>query len=209
MRDIPLQDIITAHTDTATSNQLEEFLPLLRFLLLRGSGPVTPERLATALRCTPAEVEALLPSSGLVVGSDGCIHMTPGPHQIHADGETFSGWCALDTLLFPLLMGHAAHVISTCPATGRQIRLTVTAQGIAELDPASAVVSLRLPDAEMTASNAQATVCAYGHFFADREAASTWPELHPEAVLLSVEEAAHLAREIANVSRRYAESAES
>jgi alkylmercury lyase len=183
MRDIPSQDIITAHTDTATSNQLEEFLPLLRFLLLRGSGPVTPERLATALRCTPAEVEALLPSSGLVVGSDGCIHMTPGPHQIHADGETFSGWCALDTLLFPLLMGHAAQVISTCPATGRQIRLT--------------------------ASNAQATVCAYGHFFADREAASTWPELHPEAVLLSVEEAAHLAREIANVSRRYAESAES
>lgn len=205
MRDIPLQDVITAHTDTATSNQLEELLPLIRFLLLRGSGPVTPEQLATALQSTPAEVETLLQPSGLVVGSDGSIHMPPAPHQILVDGETFAGWCALDTLLLPLLMGRAARVISTCPATGKQIRLTVTEQDTRDPDPASAVVSLRLPDAGTTASNEQATVCAYGHFFADREVASTWPDLHPEAVILSVEDAFHVAREIANDSRRYAE----
>lgn len=50
-------------------------------------------------------------------------------------------------------------------------------------------------------------MCHYGHFFADRKSASTWPDLHPEAVLLSPEDAAHLAREIANVSLMYAEKA--
>jgi alkylmercury lyase len=209
MRDIPLQDIITAHTDTADTNQLEEFLPLLQFFRLRGSGPGTPERLATAMRLSPSEVETLLQSSSLVVGPDGNIHMPPGPHQIYADGETFAGWCALDTLLFPLLIGQAARVVSTCPATGRQIRLTVTAQGtVADLDPASTVVSLRLPDETTTASNAEETICAYGHFFVDREHTLSWPDLHPEAVLLSVEDAFHPAREIANVSRTYAEKAE-
>jgi len=209
MRDLLLQDIITAHTDTTTSNQLEEFLPLFRFLLLRGSGPVSPERLATAMRLSCSEVEALLPSSGLVVAPSGHLHLSPGPHQIHLNGETLSGWCALDTLLFPLLMGHAARVVSTCPATGRPIRLTVTSQGTQDLDPQAAVVSLLLPGETTNAGNVQETICTYGNFFVDREHASSWPDLHPDAVLLSVEDAAHLAREIANASRRYAEKAES
>lgn len=208
MRDIPLQDLITAHTDMADTNQLEEFLPLVQFLRLRGSGPVTPLRLATALRLPRAEVEALLPSSGLIVGSDGTLHMSPGPHQIHLDGEIFSGWCALDTLLFPLLMGQLARIISTCPATGKLIHLTVTAQGIRDLDPIASVISLLLPDETTNACNAQETICASGHFFVDREHASTWPDLHPEAVLLAVADAAHLAREIAQVSLRYAEKRE-
>src|SRR5258708_8442094 len=98
-------------------------------------------------------------------------------------------------------MGHAARVISSCPATGRQIRLTVTPQGIADLDPQAAVVSLLLPGEVTNACNAQATICAYGHFFVDREHASIWPDLHPEAVLLSIEDAAHLSREIAHGAR--------
>ncbi len=209
MLDIPLQDIIDAHIDAAAQMQEESFLALLQFLPLRGSGPVDPKRLSTALRRTLPEMEPLLQSSGLVVGPDGYIHLSSGPHQIHLNGETLSGWCALDTLLFPLLMGHAARVVSTCPATGRQIRLTVTPQGIADLDPQAAVVSLLLPGEVTNACNAQATICAYGHFFVDRAHASIWPDLHPEAVLLSVEDAAHLAREIAHVARRYVEKAES
>ncbi len=76
------------------------------------------------------------------------------------------------------------------------------------LHPKDAVLSLRLLDRETNTSNAQTTICAYRHFFVDRKAASTWPDLHPEAVLLSVEDAVHLAREIASVARRYAEKEE-
>ncbi len=86
--------------------------------------------------------------------------------------------------------------------------MTVTEQGIKDLDPQGAVVSLRLPGETTSACDVRTTICAYGHFFVDRERASAWPDLHQEAVLLSVEDAAHLAREIANASRRYAEKAE-
>jgi hypothetical protein len=65
-----------------------------------------------------------------------------------------------------------------------------------------------LPSLETNASNAQATICAYGHYFVSREAATTWPGLHPEAVLLSVEDAARLAEALASAARRYAEKAE-
>ncbi len=148
------------------------------------------------MRWTPLEVEAFLHLSGLVVGAEGDIQMGAG-----------SG-CALDTLLAPMLTGYAARVVSTCPATGKQIHLAATPEGIRDLEPASAVLSLRLPSSETSASNAQATICAYGHFFADREHASTWPGLHPEAVLLSVGDAARLAEALARATRRYAEQAE-
>jgi alkylmercury lyase len=207
MRDIPLQDIIDAHIDAAAHMQDDEsFLALDQFLLLRGSGPVDPQRLSIAMRRTLPEMEPLLQSSGLVVGPDGYIHLSPGPHQMHLDGETLFGWCALDTLLLPQLVGHAARVVSTCSATGRPIHFTVTEQGIVQdLDPQSAVLSLLLPGQATNICNAQEAICAYGHFFVDREHALNWPDLHAEAVLLSVEDAAYLACEIANVSRQYAE----
>ncbi len=208
MLDISLQEIITAHTD-ALAAHAEEFLPLIRLLFLLGKGPVSPEQLATAMHSTRSEVEAFLQSSNLVVAPSGTIHLPPGLHQIHLDGETFTmAGCALDTLLFPLLIGRSARVVSTCPATGKEIRLTVTPERIEDLDPRGAVVSLRLPGETTSAWNARETICAYGHFFVDREHASIWSALHPEAVLLSVEEAAHLAREIANDARRYAEKTE-
>ncbi len=190
-----LHEIITAHTDALAAHS-EEFLPTIRLLLLQGAGPVSPERLATAMHWTPLEVEAFLHSSGLVVDADGDIQMGAG-----------SG-CALDTLLAPMLTGQAARVVSTCKASGRQIHLTATPEGIRDLEPASAVLSLRLPSSETDASNAPATICAYGHFFVDREAASTWPGLHPEAVLLAVGDAARLAEALAKAARRYAEKAE-
>jgi hypothetical protein len=104
-----------------------------------------------------------------------------------------------------MLTGHATHVVRICPATEKQICLTVTGAGIEDLDPQSAVLSLRLPSRETNASNAQETICSYGHFFVDREHASTWPGLHPQAVLLSIEDAVQLASALAHAARRYAE----
>jgi hypothetical protein len=192
MLDIPLQEIIIAHTN-ALAAHAQEFLPTIRLLLLQGSGPVSPDRLATAMHWTPSEEEAFLHASGLVIDDRGTIQTVAG-----------SG-CALDTLLFSMLTGHSTRVVRTCPATGKQIRLTMTPQGIEDLDPQGAVLSLRLPGRETSASNAGETICAYGHFFVDREHASAWPSLHAEAVLLSVEDAVHLASALANAARRYAE----
>jgi alkylmercury lyase len=209
MLDIPLQEIITAYTDAVAANQ-EGFLLLIRLLQLLASGnPVSPEQLATATHHTRSEIEAFLQSTDLVVDHDGSLELAPDPHVVHLEKKTLTGACALDTLVYPVLLGRSARVVSTCPATGKEIRLTVTAQGrTQDLDPQAAVVSLRLPGPETNIYNVCETICHYGHFFADREHASIWPDLHPEAVLLSVEDAAHLAHEIAHVSRKYAEKAQ-
>lgn len=209
MLQIPMQEIITAHTDTL-SNHYEEFVLLIRLLRLLGEETsVSPEHLATATHHTRAEVEAILQSTDLVVCRDGTIDLSPDPHLIQLEKKTLTVACALDTLVYPVLLGRWAHVLSTCPATGRQIRLTVTAQErIEDLDPQSAVLSLRLPGETTNVCNVRETVCHYGHFFVDREHASTWPGLHPEAVLLSVEEGAQLAHEIARAACNYMEKVE-
>jgi alkylmercury lyase len=131
MEDLSLQDIIAAHTK-ALADHLEEFLPLIRLLRLLSEGPVSPEHVATAMHWTPQQVEEVLQAWGRVVDAKGTIQTVAG------------AGCALDTLLFPMLIGRSSHVVATCPATGRLIRLTVTEQTIEELDPPGAVLSLRL-----------------------------------------------------------------
>ena len=208
MLQIPMQEIITAHTDTL-SNHYEEFVLLIRLLRLLGEETsVSPEHLVTATHHTRAEVEAFLQSTDLVVCRDGTIDLSPDPHLMQLEKKTLTVACALDTLVYPVLLGRWANVLSTCPATGRQIRLTVTPERIEDLDPANAVISLRMPGPETNVCNVRETVCHYGHFLVDREHASTWPGLHPEAVLLSVEEGAQLAHEIASAACTYMEKVE-
>lgn len=166
---------------------------MIRLLLLLGEGPVSPERLATVMHWKSSQAEALLQAGGFVTDDEGNIQIVAG------------AGCALDTLLVPMLTGHSSPVVATCPATGRQIRLTVTANGVEDLVPPSAVLSLRLPNLETRAETVRGTICAYGHFFVDREHAVTWPALHPEAAVLSVADAAQLAHEIANAARSYAD----
>jgi alkylmercury lyase len=189
MRDLPLQNIVTAHTD-ALAAHAEEFLPMIRYLLLLGDGPVMPERLASALRWTPPQAEAFLQASGLVLDEEGNLQMVAG------------AGCALDRLLAPMLTGRSARVMSTCPASGWPIRLIATPHGVDEADPPETVVSLRLPGPETRAEAVQGAICAYGHFFVDRERAARWPRLHREALLLSVTDATQLARAFAAGLRR-------
>jgi hypothetical protein len=191
MRELPLQDIVTAHTD-ALAAHADEFLPMIRYLLLLGEGPIMPDRLASALRWTRPQAEAFLQVYGLAVDDESNLQMVTGVG------------CALDRLLAPMLTGRSVRVASTCPASGRPIRLTATPQGVDDLDPPETVVSLRLPGPETSADTAQGTICAYGHFFADRERAASWPRLHHEALLLSVADVTELARAIADAARAYA-----
>src|SRR5579885_3043926 len=170
MKDLSLHEMIAVHRELLVKH-LEEFLPLIRVLRLLGKGPVSPEQVATVLQWTPQQVKEILQTWGLVVDVEGMIQPMAG------------AGCALDTLLFPLLARKSSQVTATCPATGRLIRLTVAEETIQDLDPPSAVLSLRLPGETTTAENVQATICAYGRFFVDREHASAWSGLHPDAVL--------------------------
>lgn len=164
--------------------------PLLR--LLAAGEPITVDRLATqtgrttdqirqalaAMPDTEYDVDGRIPGYGLTPN--------PTPHRYETEGRTLYAWCALDTLIFPALLGHTAKATSLCRATGEPVHLTVTPDGPTSVEPATAVVSLVIPDAP---TSVRASFCNHVHFFADAAAAESWLAEHPDARTLPVADA--------------------
>ena len=125
--------------------------PLLQLLAL--GEPVTMADLAQATRRTVDEMRqalAGLPDTeyderGRIIGHG--ITLRPTPHRFQVDGRQLYTWCALDTLIFPAILGHAARVESPCHGTGVPVHLTVEPDKVTSVDPATAVVSIVTPDA--------------------------------------------------------------
>lgn len=86
--------------------------------------------------------------------------------------------------MFPRILQRPVRVISTCPATGTEIRLTAEPERVTDVEPVAAVVSqVPAPDAPC---GVRAPVCDQGHFFASAQAATDWQHQHPESVVLPV-----------------------
>ncbi|MGH7408236.1 MAG: organomercurial lyase, partial [Candidatus Methylomirabilales bacterium] len=87
-----------------------------------------------------------------------------------------------------------ARVESSCPVTGDRIRLTVTPEGVEQLDPAGAVMSFLTPEEVKFRENVILHFCHYVYFFSSPEAGSRWVSEHPGTFLLSVNDAYDLGR---------------
>ncbi|NKE70233.1 organomercurial lyase MerB [Candidatus Manganitrophus noduliformans] len=167
------------------------FHPLLR-LLAKGS-PVALGQIAATLHLFPSDVAAALgmlrnvefDQDGNIVGAG--ITLNPTRHRFEVNGRKLFTWCAMDTLIFPMILNQTARVASTCPATGITVRLTVTPGGVEHLEPADAVVSL--PKLSETCCDVRANFCNQVHFFSSSDAASAWLSERPGATLLSIQEA--------------------
>jgi alkylmercury lyase len=176
-----------------------QIIPPTLALLARGK-PASPEEIAAASVKSPEEVRAALdrfPSAGWdeqgrVVGLGLTLQLTP--HRLEVEGHTLFAWCALDSLLFPALLGRPASIESPCRGTGELVHIEVTSAGIEVVEPTSAVVSIV---AAHDLTNFRRVSCNNAHFFRSPEAASRWLEKHPEAAILSVEDAFRLGRLIA------------
>jgi alkylmercury lyase len=172
--------------------------PLLR--LLAEGQPVTTGQLATASGRPEDEVRQALAAmpdteydaSGRIVGHG--LTLNPTPHRFETGGRTLYTWCALDTLIFPAVLGRPAHVTSPCHATGEPVSLTVTPDGITSVEPATAVVSIVTPDAP---ASIRAAFCNQVHFFATPETAKDWLGQHPGATVVPVADAYELGRPLA------------
>jgi alkylmercury lyase len=190
---------ITAPMRTTGGRALLEIVPPTLDLLARGK-PVALEEIAAASGKSPEEVRAALdrfPSAecdeqGRVVGLGLTLRLTP--HRLELEGRTLFAWCALDALLFPVLLGRPASIESPCRGTGEPVHIELTPAGIEMVEPPSAVVSI-------VAARDPATIrrvgCNNTHFFSSPEAASRWSEKHPEATILHAEKAFRLGRLIA------------
>ena len=200
---------ITAPMRTTGGRAFLEIIPPTLALLARGK-PASPEEIATSAK-SPEEVRAALdrfPSAewdeqGRVVGLGLTLQLTP--HRLELEGRTLFAWCALDALLFPILLGRPASIESPCRGTGELVHIEVTSAEIEAVEPTAAVVSIV---AARDLANFRRVSCNNAHFFSSPEAASRWLEKHPEATILSVEDTFRLGRLIAEDLSDISRSAE-
>lgn len=126
------------------------------------------------------------------------LSLNDTPHRFYVNGARMSTWCAADTLFLPPVLERTASVESVSPVSGEKIRLTVSPQGVEEVDPAGAVLSIVIVDpdeADMGSVEAiWGTFCYHLFYFASRQEAERWAAGRDDIEILSVEEAYELVR---------------
>ena len=165
--------------------------------------PVTRERLASALQMTAGQVAEVLAGladlevypRGNVVGWG--LTFIPTSHRFRLNGQQFYTWCALDALIYPALLQLPASVESSCPVSGARVKLLVTPTGVLDLAPASAIVSLVIPEQGSSCNGDRGSFCNQSLFFRSRQDALTWRASSPTVRLLSVAEAFQVGRLVA------------
>jgi alkylmercury lyase len=130
---------------------------------------------------------------GRIVGA--VLTQRPTRHEFVMEGRRLYTWCALDLLIFPVLLGRSARVSSPCGATGRTVSITISPHGVLSADPAEAVVSVVTPAKD--SRDLRQSFCVHVNFFASREAAHAWTLEHPGAAVLDLQQAFVLAQQLA------------
>jgi alkylmercury lyase len=131
---------------------------------------------------------------GRVVGFWGLATSRLDPeYRFLIDRKTSYAWCALDTLFIPALLGKIVSVEATDPVTGERVSLTVDRNGVRDLMPSGAVVSMLIPDGPFGYDVIE-SFCHKVLFFASEEAGTRWTAEHEGTTLLSVRDAFELGR---------------
>ena len=156
---------------------------------LAAGEPVEIARVAERADVPADEVLDFLQSSPAEFDRDGRLAgfgltLRPTPHRVDLGGRTLYTWCAPDTLELPMLLGQPVRVKSRCFATGETVRLAVDPEGVRELEPEAAVVSMVPPDVCM--SDFRQKLCDEQHFFSSAAAATGWQAERPEAIVVPV-----------------------
>jgi len=200
MQHPPLETMVKRLSELLDCGQEDLCRPIIQ-QVARGK-PVTKAELQVSLHLSQDELEQRLASlpdtefdqSDNIVGWG--VTLLPTSHQFQIDGKALYTWCAFDTVLFPPSLHAEAQVQSSCAQTGQRITFVATPEGgVKDLTPAGSVMSLILP-AERSEC-VRDTFCYQSLFFQSEQAASTFLITHPEAILLSVEEAALVGRWVA------------
>jgi hypothetical protein len=107
----------------------------------------------------------------------------------------------MDTLEVPIVLNSAGHVESKSPASGQTITLDATPEGVDNISPAGAVISMPLidtQDVDLTSVEAiWGTFCLHSYFFPSRDEAERWVNDKGNIPILSPDEGFDLARDFA------------
>ena len=129
---------------------------------------------------------------GRVVGFIG-LSQNKHPHQFLINGQPLSTWCAWDSLFLPVMLNQTAKVVSTCPVTKNEIKLTITPDKVEQYEPTEAVMSIVRPKPTKSGFESVEEVwmifCHQVHFFSSYQVANEWlAEKNIEGEILSIEE---------------------
>ena len=163
----------------------------LQKLLLEGQ-PVSLDRIAATLHVAREEVPALiqgaeLNTEGNLVGWG--LSLAPTPHSYQINGRQFYVWCAGDAITFPLLHKTSAVIASPDPISGETVRLIGTPDGARDVAPSTAVVSwVQSLSGTQTLETVRTGFCNFTNFFASMETASQYVAMHPEVVIVPIDD---------------------
>ena len=170
--------------------------------LLAEGEPLEIERIAHVLERPEPEVEAAIAELPWVVRDDRervvgfwGLGLIKTPHRLRVAGRDLYAFCAMDALYLPFLLGAEIEIESTDPTTGEPIALTVSPEGLGDVSPAEAAVSLRIPADGFTGDSLQVIkdACHFIHFFASEEAAHECARRHDGIFVVSLQDAFELA----------------
>ncbi len=166
--------------------------------ILRGlvnGQPVSIDYLASVSNMSHKSVKKTLLSlpnieydrAGNIIASG--LSLTPTPYLFQVSGKTLYTWCALDTLMYPILLGQQATVESLCPITGALIKLTVSPTAINHVSPLGIVLSLVVPENSKTCCDVRDAFCNHVYYFSSHTVAERWKATQSNAMILSLKEA--------------------
>jgi alkylmercury lyase len=168
-------------------------------LIAKGES-VTRQSLANAAGVSLERVNEILEGwSGVYYDGDkiqGFWGITPkefSKHLYTSNGRTNYAWCAWDTLFLPGILGSEAEIQSTCPESGEIIRLDVSPDGVLNVEPQSAVMSIMEPTDDVT-EDVVGKFCHFVYFFPSMEIGARWIEKNPGTRLISIEDAFELGK---------------
>ena len=181
---------------------------LLQVLRSLANGrPVTGEQVDQIIACLGAardEADQFLrqvterDADDNIVGVMG-LSLNDHPHRFNVNGAQMSTWCAEDTLFLPAMLKQTATIESESPLTKEKVRLTVSAEGVEESNPAGAVVSIVIVDPDKAdMGSAQAiwgTFCHHIFFFASRREGEQWAAGRDDIEILSLDEGFELGKQ--------------
>ncbi|MET9609744.1 organomercurial lyase [Streptomyces sp. NPDC006512] len=135
------------------------------------------------------------PGSGDIVGAGVSLN-SARPYSMELRGQRVYGWCVMDVLMFPVVFKEASSkVTGRCAATGVPVSLTVTPDGVRDLVPADAAVTL----APATGADIREVFCDRVNFYATADLARAAADRDPDLAVCSVAEAWSVGKRLADL----------
>ena len=194
----PIDAALAAATRSLSKD--EQRLAAAALRLLSAGEPVSIPAAATAARLPASQAEAMLRSwpavfrddHGRVTGFWG-LALAEMPHRIRHAGTDLGAWCAWDPLFLARVIGDL-DVATADPVTGQAITYRIGGDGtITAASHPHARLSFLRPGQPWD-DDVTTTFCRYVRHFTGPATAQQWTAAHPGTFVISLNDAAELAR---------------